>query len=96
MLLLPTRETRQVWPIYLGIYMNSGFECGFFLFTGDISRQSGRVTFPQSAKSLSSSKSAVAIIQTQQGGNPFKVPPDQDIFMLRDKERLRKKEVGYN
>ena len=29
-------------------------------------------------------------------GNPFKVPADQDIFMLRDKERQRKKEVGLD
>ncbi|XP_039250583.1 cilia- and flagella-associated protein 100-like [Styela clava] len=59
---------------------------------GVISRQSGRVTFPQSAKSMSSSKSVVAVIENSPDVNPFKVPPDQDIFMLRDKERQRKKE----
>ena len=26
--------------------------------------------------------------------NPFKMPPDNDIFMLRDKERQRKKFVS--
>ena len=26
-------------------------------------------------------------------GNPFKMPPDNDIFLLRDKERQRKKQV---
>ena len=26
-------------------------------------------------------------------GNPFKMPPDSDIFLLRDKERQRKKQV---
>lgn len=57
-----------------------------------ISRGSGRVTFPQSAKSMSSTKSAIAIIENAADTNPFKVPPDQDIFMLRDKERQRKKE----
>ncbi|XP_076807264.1 cilia- and flagella-associated protein 100-like [Clavelina lepadiformis] len=60
---------------------------------GVVSRQSGRVTFPQSAKSVSSSKSADALIDDESlDNNPFKVPPDQDIFMLRDKERQRKKE----
>ena len=30
-------------------------------------------------------------------GNPFKMPPDSDIFLLRDKERQRKKQVHmYN
>ena len=59
-----------------------------------MSRQSGRVTFPQSAKSISSTKSAGIFIDDESSdGNPFKVPPDQDIFMLRDKERQRKKEV---
>lgn len=61
---------------------------------GIVSRQSGRVTFPQSAKSISSSKSALQVIDDEDPeNNPFKVPPDQDIFMLRDKERQRKKEV---
>ena len=26
--------------------------------------------------------------------NPFKMPPDDDIFLLRDKERQQKKQVG--
>lgn len=26
-------------------------------------------------------------------GNPFKMPPDSDIFLMRDKERQRKKQV---
>jgi hypothetical protein len=26
-------------------------------------------------------------------GNPFTIPSDNDIFMLRDKERQKKKEV---
>lgn len=54
------------------------------------SRQSGRVTFPNSAKSGSSINS----LRTDEiipKGNPFKMPPDSDIFLLRDKERQRKK-----
>ncbi|XP_046353274.1 cilia- and flagella-associated protein 100-like [Haliotis rufescens] len=53
------------------------------------SRQSGRVTFPNSAKSASSVGLAEDEFASQ--GNPFKMPPDSDIFMLRDKERQRKK-----
>ena len=26
--------------------------------------------------------------------NPFKMPPDNDIFLLRDKERQKKKQVN--
>ena len=26
-------------------------------------------------------------------GNPFRMPPDNDIFLLRDKERQKKKQV---
>nr|XP_002131495.1 cilia- and flagella-associated protein 100 [Ciona intestinalis] len=55
------------------------------------SRQSGRVTFPHSTKSMSSGKSVMQLDDSSDV-NPFKVPPDQDIFMLRDKERQRKKE----
>ena len=59
-----------------------------------MSRQSGRVTFPQSAKSVSSSKSVGIFLEDDASdANPFKVPADQDIFMLRDKERQRKKDV---
>ncbi|XP_067683818.1 cilia- and flagella-associated protein 100-like [Haliotis asinina] len=53
------------------------------------SRQSGRVTFPNSAKSASSA--GLAEDESVSQGNPFKMPPDSDIFMLRDKERQRKK-----
>lgn len=28
-------------------------------------------------------------------GNPFKMPPDSDIFLMRDKERQRKKQVSF-
>lgn len=53
----------------------------------DGSRQSGRVTFPNSAKSVSTVLSDELVSQ----GNPFKMPADSDIFVLRDKERQRKK-----
>ncbi|XP_055999216.1 cilia- and flagella-associated protein 100-like isoform X1 [Ostrea edulis] len=54
----------------------------------DGSRQSGRVTFPNSAKSVSSVLSDELNVPQ---GNPFKMPADSDIFVLRDKERQRKK-----
>ncbi|KAL3853111.1 hypothetical protein ACJMK2_016688 [Sinanodonta woodiana] len=54
------------------------------------SRQSGRVTFPNSVKSPTASMlSEDEIIPS---GNPFKMPQDSDIFMLRDKERQKKKQ----
>lgn len=31
---------------------------------------------------------------TMPAGNPFKMPPDSDIFLMRDKERQRKKQVS--
>ncbi|XP_012943356.1 cilia- and flagella-associated protein 100 isoform X2 [Aplysia californica] len=55
------------------------------------SRQSGRVTFPNSAKSGSSAHS-MRTDEIVPKGNPFKMPPDSDIFLLRDKERQRKKQ----
>jgi len=55
------------------------------------SRQSGRVTFPNSAKSGSSGHS-IKTDDIMPKGNPFKMPPDSDIFLLRDKERQRKKQ----
>jgi len=70
--------------------------CSTAFFSGGlVSRQSGRVTFPQSAKSTSSAKSLVVVEEDEflPDSNPFKVPHDQDVFMLRDKERQRKKEV---
>ncbi|KAK3102468.1 hypothetical protein FSP39_011574 [Pinctada imbricata] len=54
----------------------------------DASRQSGRVTFPNSAKSVST----VMSDDISKQGNPFKMPRDSDIFVLRDKERQRKKQ----
>ncbi|XP_074644116.1 cilia- and flagella-associated protein 100-like isoform X1 [Tubulanus polymorphus] len=55
------------------------------------SQMSGRVTFPNSARSASSKQSEISVYSTAVG-NPFKMPPDNDIFMLRDKERQRKKQ----
>lgn len=54
------------------------------------SRQSGRVTFPNSAKS--SSSRSVLSDESMPGNNPFKMPPDSDIFLMRDKERQKKKQ----
>lgn len=89
----------------------------------DGSRQSGRVTFPNSAKSVSTVLSGIYIHtvindclsfsdlyactcifnsnklsfffvdELVPQGNPFKMPADSDIFVLRDKERQRKKLV---
>lgn len=56
----------------------------------NVSRQSGRVTFPNSAKSGSAHSLLTDDIVPK--GNPFKMPPDSDIFLLRDKERQRKKQ----
>ncbi|XP_076448152.1 cilia- and flagella-associated protein 100-like [Babylonia areolata] len=57
----------------------------------DTSRQSGRVTFPNSAKSMSSEQTVMSddLVCKE---NPFKMPPDSDIFLLRDKERQKKKQ----
>lgn len=54
------------------------------------SRQSGRVTFPNSAKSTSDRSDLTD--DTVPAGNPFKMPPDSDIFLMRDRERQRKKQ----
>ena len=89
----------------------------------DGSRQSGRVTFPNSAKSVSTVLSGIYMYSYTNCnwwllvffrficmhlyiklsfsfadelvplGNPFKMPADSDIFVLRDKERQRKKLV---
>ena len=58
-----------------------------------MSRQSGRVTFPNSAKSALSEPSVLSdeLVSKE---NPFKMPPDSDIFLLRDKERQKKKQVS--
>ncbi|XP_077981560.1 cilia- and flagella-associated protein 100-like [Glandiceps talaboti] len=57
-----------------------------------VSRQSGRVTFPHSAKSDSHPGTALSATDDMQGDqNPFTMPPENDIFLLRDKERQRKK-----
>ncbi|PIK37026.1 putative coiled-coil domain-containing protein [Apostichopus japonicus] len=55
------------------------------------SRQSGKVTFPHSAKTSSTSTALVEFEESSPNHNPFTVPADNDIFMLRDKERQRKK-----
>ncbi|XP_033103021.1 cilia- and flagella-associated protein 100-like [Anneissia japonica] len=57
---------------------------------GTTSHQSGRVTFPQAVKSETSS----ALVRHEElppDHNPFTMPHENDIFMLRDKERQRKK-----
>eukprot|EP00112_Aurelia_sp_Birch-Aquarium-sp1_P007994 Seg1873.5 transcript_id=Seg1873.5/GoldUCD/mRNA.D3Y31 product="Cilia- and flagella-associated protein 100" protein_id=Seg1873.5/GoldUCD/D3Y31 len=61
-----------------------------------VSRQSGQVTFPQSEKS-SSKHSALSIFNGKSDShfrkdvNPFRMPDDHDILMLRDKEKQKKK-----
>ncbi|XP_002742365.1 cilia- and flagella-associated protein 100-like [Saccoglossus kowalevskii] len=56
------------------------------------SRQSGRVTFPQSTKSESHSGTALSESDEMPADhNPFTMPPENDIFLMRDKERQRKK-----
>lgn len=56
------------------------------------SRGSGKVTFPNSTKS-GSSRGSILTDDPVSNANPFKMPPDNDIFMLRDKERQKKKQV---
>ena len=60
------------------------------------SRHSGRGTYPRSEKSVSknSAPSPVRVITesvVKQDANPFKMPADHDILMLRDKEKQKKK-----
>ncbi|KAK2165290.1 hypothetical protein LSH36_52g03004 [Paralvinella palmiformis] len=62
-----------------------------------VSRQSGKVTFPNSARSGSGGsqrllKSSNSAEDYDPNVNPFKMPPDNDIFLLRDKERQKKKQ----
>ncbi|XP_022081515.1 cilia- and flagella-associated protein 100-like isoform X2 [Acanthaster planci] len=59
--------------------------------TESTSRQSGRVTFPHSIKSASEQSAISENGELPPDHNPFTMPPDNDIFMLRDKERQRKK-----
>ncbi|XP_020619438.1 cilia- and flagella-associated protein 100-like [Orbicella faveolata] len=57
------------------------------------SRQSDKAGF-QSAKTSSGKHSALSVIESvvNPNHNPFTVPHDNDVFMLRDKERQRKKQ----
>lgn len=58
------------------------------------SKYSGKVTFP-SARTCSSKHTALSVISDSPkdpNHNPFSVPADNDIFMLRDKERQKKKQ----
>lgn len=58
-----------------------------------VSRQSDKPGF-QSAKTSSGKHSALSVIESvvNPNHNPFTVPHDNDVFMLRDKERQRKKQ----
>ncbi|XP_019624886.1 PREDICTED: cilia- and flagella-associated protein 100-like isoform X3 [Branchiostoma belcheri] len=57
---------------------------------GTASRQSGRVTFPQSPGSGAGSPMSEGT-QLAPDHNPFTMPVENDIFILRDKERQKKK-----
>lgn len=57
-----------------------------------VSRQSGKVTFPNSGRSGSNSRNSVLSDESDQKSNPFRMPPENDIFLLRDKERQKKKQ----
>ena len=56
-----------------------------------VSRQSGTVTFPNSLRSGAESRES-NYSEEDMKSNPFRMPPDNDIFLLRDKERQRKKQ----
>jgi len=58
-----------------------------------VSTQSGKVTFPNSARSDDSRKMIKSSADEHDPKiNPFKMPPDNDIFLLRDKERQKMKQ----
>ncbi|XP_035676425.1 cilia- and flagella-associated protein 100-like isoform X4 [Branchiostoma floridae] len=57
---------------------------------GTASRQSGRVTFPQSPGSGAGSPMSAGT-ELAPDHNPFTMPVENDIFILRDKERQKKK-----
>ncbi|XP_078595782.1 cilia- and flagella-associated protein 100-like isoform X1 [Branchiostoma floridae x Branchiostoma japonicum] len=57
---------------------------------GTSSRQSGRVTFPQSPGSGAGSPMSAGT-ELAPDHNPFTMPVENDIFILRDKERQKKK-----
>ncbi|XP_066285367.1 cilia- and flagella-associated protein 100-like isoform X2 [Branchiostoma lanceolatum] len=57
---------------------------------GTASRQSGRVTFPQSPGSGAGSPLSAGT-ELAPDHNPFTMPVENDIFILRDKERQKKK-----
>lgn len=64
-----------------------------YLFSGqeNISRLTGQVTFPPSAKSAFNAAGRQQ--EKVPKDNPFRMPPDSDIFVLRDKERQNKRKV---
>lgn len=57
-------------------------------------RQSEKVAFTSGKSSFSGNHSAVSVIESvvNPKQNPFSVPQDNDVFMLRDKERQKKKQ----
>ncbi|XP_025108512.1 cilia- and flagella-associated protein 100-like [Pomacea canaliculata] len=55
----------------------------------NISRLTGQVTFPPSAKSAFNAAGRQQ--EKVPKDNPFRMPPDSDIFVLRDKERQNKR-----
>lgn len=57
-------------------------------------RQSEKVAFTSGKSSFSGNHSAVSVIESvvNPRKNPFSVPQDNDVFMLRDKERQKKKQ----
>ncbi len=59
-----------------------------------VSRESGMVALPDSARSRDSKARSLHSRESDVDpkANPFKMPPDNDIFLLRDKERQRKKQ----
>jgi len=64
---------------------------------GNSRQTSGRVVFPGKPSSAKSSLSGALVPVTKNAPqNPFSMPPDNDIFMLRDKERQLKKENRTN
>lgn len=62
------------------------------------SRQSEKASFPSGKSSSAGNQTALSVIESvvNPNRNPFTIPKDNDVFMLRDKERQRKKQERIN
>lgn len=68
----------------------------YHLCVSEISQHTGAVIFPESRKQSGRNKSPFSEDGNDPNVNPFRMPPDNDIFQRRDQERQKKKQVGLH